>query len=221
LAYTTSTVSQKEEILKRAQWRDMLRVYLGVIKDLGIRKGTVVLDIGDGGFAPLVKKILVHYPNTAKNLDKIFLMDINKQKLDEAKNAIRKTNSQFLDKVLFIQGDARNMCFFDDTFKKVVASYVINECENYEKMIYEITRVAKYNAVIIISEHRLDSNNPEELKYPCLYGYHHPQNISPEELANLANKYGLELTRKVETPHAWYCVFRKTKKYSRLCKRNI
>jgi ubiquinone/menaquinone biosynthesis C-methylase UbiE len=209
LAYTTSTVSQKEEILKRAQWKDMLKVYFGVIEDLGIRKGAVILDIGDGGFAPLVKKILVHYPNIAKNLGKIFLIDINKQRLDEAKNAIRKTNSSFLDKIMFIRGDARNMCFFDDAFKKVVASYIINECENYEKMVHEITRVAKDNATIIISGHRLDPKNPEELEYPNLYGYYHIQDISPEELANLANKCGLEMVKKVETPHAWYCVFRK------------
>ena len=112
------------------------------IKSLGFSNGDVVLDVatGTGDVAFSIRK---------KYRTEITGLDLSINMLEIAKKKSSKYN---IDDILFIEGDAENLPFEDNTFDKVVISYGLRNLGDPNKGIKEFYRVLKPEGTLGVLE---------------------------------------------------------------------
>ena len=112
------------------------------IKSLNFAAGDRVLDVatGTGDIAFEIRK---------KYRTKIVGLDLSVNMLEIAK---QKSKKYKIDDISFIEGDAENLPFDDNTFDKLVISYGLRNLGNHSKGLSEFYRVLKPNGKIGILE---------------------------------------------------------------------
>lgn len=107
-----------------------------IFKELGLKKGDRVLDVGCGrGF----------YVNSISCLEGVEVVgvDLNKEYLNQAKKLIKKNNVQLE------VADVTKLPFEDNSFDKVIASEILEHLGDDNLALKEIYRVMKPGAIII------------------------------------------------------------------------
>ena len=112
------------------------------IKSLNFSNHDKVLDVatGTGDVAFAIRK---------KYKTEIIGLDLSVNMLEKAKEKSKKYK---IDDISFIEGDAENLPFDDNTFDKLVISYGLRNLGNCEKGLSEFYRVLKPNGKIGILE---------------------------------------------------------------------
>ena len=112
------------------------------IKSLNFSNNDKVLDVatGTGDIALAIRK---------KYKTDIIGLDLSVNMLKIARKKLKKLKK---DDIHFIEGDAENLPFDDDTFDKLVISYGLRNLGNCEKGLQEFYRVLKPNGKIGILE---------------------------------------------------------------------
>ncbi len=106
-----------------------------VIKKLNIKKGNKILEIGVG-----TGLNIPYYPKNCF----VIGIDISKSMLEKAKNKKSKCKIQ-----LKIE-NAEKTSYQNNSFDKVIATYVIRVTPNIKKVLNEISRVIKNNEIFVI-----------------------------------------------------------------------
>ena len=112
------------------------------IKGLNISDNDIVLDVatGTGDIAFEIRK---------KYKSKIIGLDLSVNMLEIAK---QKAKNKKIEDIKFIEGDAENLPFEDNTFDKVLISYGLRNLGNTEKGIEEFYRVLKPGGTVGVLE---------------------------------------------------------------------
>jgi SAM-dependent methyltransferase/putative flippase GtrA len=136
--------------------------------------GSNVLDIGCGS-----SPIFTRYGGVG--------IDINNDKVE-----FMKGNKNSGDKRRYMVGDARRLPFEDNTFDSVLCIEVIEHIDNPEKVITEISRVAKPNAKIVMATPDYSRPLAHLLDIMTPYGDDHTSRFTKNSLSKLCLDHGLE-----------------------------
>jgi len=112
--------------------------YLAVLKNLKLTDNVLEVGCGEGIVAVLA----------AKRGISITAIDISSANLLAAKELAKKEGVE--NKINFIQGDAENLPFDDNSFDVVIADNVLEHLPSFEKGLGEIKRVTKKRAIIAL-----------------------------------------------------------------------
>ncbi|MGE7621465.1 class I SAM-dependent methyltransferase [Viridibacillus sp. NPDC096237] len=97
------------------------------------------------------QKILIVGVGTGADLDLINSSDLDITAIDYSPDMLGKAKTKFKDsKIKFLEMDAQNMVFGDESFDYVVASLILSVVPDANKCFQEISRVLKYEGKIII-----------------------------------------------------------------------
>nr|WP_295971877.1 class I SAM-dependent methyltransferase [uncultured Bacillus sp.] len=121
-----------------------LKARKNIFKDLVLEKGSRVLLVGVGTGADIPFFLNKGYEITA--------IDFSADMLEVAKEKYRDTS------INFIQMDAQEMDFKDDTFDFIVASLILSVVPKPENVLREIVRVVKANSKILIFDKFVPKN---------------------------------------------------------------
>lgn len=121
-----------------------LKARKNIFKDLVLEKGSRVLLVGVGTGADIPFFLNKGYKITA--------IDFSADMLEVAKEKYRDTS------INFIQMDAQEMDFKDDTFDFIVASLILSVVPKPENVLREIVRVVKANSKILIFDKFVPKN---------------------------------------------------------------
>ena len=137
-----------------------------LIKRLGLKEDSVVLEIGPGPgfFSDKVARTI--------SKGKLYLTDIQKEMLDYAKKRLLKKN---ISNAEFKLCDGNSLPFESDMFDVVFLVAVLGEISNKNAYIKEIFRVLRKNGTLSISELPGD-----------------PDNMTIEEIQNLVEEFGFK-----------------------------
>ena len=119
-----------------------------VVEALGCKPGDRVLEVGVGTGLSLPL-----YPKGVK----VTGIDVSREMLDKARLRVARRN--LVDVEALLEMDAEAMSLPDASFDKVVAMYVVSVVERPAKLLEELHRVCKPDAVIFIVNH-FHSDNP-------------------------------------------------------------
>jgi demethylmenaquinone methyltransferase/2-methoxy-6-polyprenyl-1,4-benzoquinol methylase len=131
-----------------------------LVKKANLKEGESALDIctGTGDIAfELSKKV--------GEKGKVVGLDFVQNMLDIANERARKTNNN---RVIFIQGDAMDLPFEDNTFDVVTVSYGLRNIPDIPKAVSEMIRVSKKGGKII----SLDLGKPQIPIYKDIYYFY-------------------------------------------------
>lgn len=105
-----------------------------------IKEGEEVLEVGcgEGILAVLM----------AKKGARVTALDISRPNLETAKKFAKENGVE--EKIKFIEGDAENLPFSDNSFETVVADNVLEHLPNFQRGLFEIKRVMKKRAIIVL-----------------------------------------------------------------------
>jgi demethylmenaquinone methyltransferase / 2-methoxy-6-polyprenyl-1,4-benzoquinol methylase len=126
------------------------------IKASNIKPGSKVLDIaaGTGDLTILISKRVGPQGS-------VILSDINEQMLQAGRARLAKTD--ILDNVQFLQADAEDLQFEDNTFDAVTIGYGIRNFTNKMQALQEILRVLKPGGQLTIIEFSKPTSKPLQL----------------------------------------------------------
>ena len=97
------------------------------------------------------QKILFVGVGTGADLELINYYDLNLTAIDYSPDMLGKAKTKFKDSTIkFLEMDAQNMIFEDESFDYVVASLILSVVPNANKCFQEMTRVLKHEGKIII-----------------------------------------------------------------------
>ncbi len=133
---------------------DVMNRFLSARTDIGWRKKAIrrfkkddpkmILDIATGtaDMAIMACKLL--------NPDHVVGIDISQQMLEEGRKKVDKEH--FGDKINLLRGDSEAINFGENTFDAVMAAFGVRNFENLEKGLFEMLRVMKPGAQLVILE---------------------------------------------------------------------
>lgn len=142
-------------------------------------------------------------------------LDLHQETVNKVSNWIQgQLSPAVLNKLDFVQGDATNLQFADNTFDVVVSYSTIDHIpghENREKAVAEMARVCKPGGHVIITvPNRWNIpyaiwSNWQQKKNKAFFGYEYQ--FSPLELKGYMTKYGLKTQQFASnfmfTPAVW------------------
>lgn len=130
------------------------------IKELLNKKGIKILDVGTGAGG---------FINTLTMLTDEFEEIIG---IDTSSRAIEAANKNFKDeRVKFIEMDALNMTFDDNSFDVVCLSNSLHHLEDISETISEMERVLKPNGILLFNEMFSDVEDPKQLTHVELHHF--------------------------------------------------
>ncbi len=121
------------------------------VKLTGLKEGDKVLDLC-GGTADLALGALSRVTPSGK----IVVCDMNKEMIRVGKNKVKNNSGK--ESILFVQGDAEEICFPDGTFDGVMVGFGIRNLVHMEKGIQESHRVLKKGGMFMVLEFSLPDN---------------------------------------------------------------
>ena len=161
------------------------------VRQLGIKKGAHVLDVATGtgrNLSFLVKQVGVQGRVTA--------MDISKGMLTYAKYRVKRKKWRNIE---LHRANASKLPYKDNVFDAVIHVGGINTFGEKKKALYEIVRVAKPNAKIVIVDEGLAPGKENTifgsllLRTNALYWCKPPVKLLPKKIKNVKVKWGLSL----------------------------
>ncbi len=128
-----SSVASNYDIMNDLMSLGMHRLWKKRFVDIiNVEKNDVILDVGSGS-GDIVGEIL-----KKKLFNKIYLLDLNKEMLDQGKYKLKKQN-----KVSFVLGNAEKLNFKNNFFDKYSISFCLRNVTLLTKSIKEAYRVLK------------------------------------------------------------------------------
>jgi phosphatidylethanolamine/phosphatidyl-N-methylethanolamine N-methyltransferase len=169
-----------------------------VIDSMNIKEGDRVLDVGVGTGLSLPL-----YPPYCQ----VTGIDLSADMLEQASKKIKKHN---LTHVTLMEMDASHLCFQDNTFDHVIATFVISVVPDPVRVIAEMKRVNKKDGNLVIVNHFQSHNRfiakIEELVSPICAKLGWRSDLALEDLIEDAN---LEISQdyKMKKIDLWKVVF--------------
>ncbi len=85
-------------------------------------------------------------------------IDIDKRKLEQARKA-----ASHISRITFVEADAMNLPFKDETFDLVVSSVVLMYIKDKQKAVTEMVRVTQKNGIVLAT---MEPDHAGTLQYP-------------------------------------------------------
>ena len=170
---------------------DIIDQWKFYIEKLDLKKGDKVLDIGcNSGDA---ERLMV---NCSPQIEKVVGIDINKDKITEARNKIETSFQR--NKIEFKTMDANNIKYENCYFDKIICAETIEWIEEPLKVLSEVKRVLKPNGIFILEHTDFDTQvfttNRLDLTREIINKFSDigPNGIIGRKLLGLCNKAGFE-----------------------------
>ncbi|CAM4111126.1 SAM-dependent methyltransferase [Bacillus manliponensis] len=130
-------------------WRSAIKTIVNV-------KGKKILDVGCGG--GIYTKELTHM-----GASEVIGFDFSKEILEAARE-----NCAHLQNVSFVQGDAHNINFPNETFDIVISRAVVHHLKNVSLFLQEAYRILKHDGVLILQDRTIEDctlpGNPDHIR---------------------------------------------------------
>ncbi|MGE7837616.1 class I SAM-dependent methyltransferase [Viridibacillus arvi] len=157
------------------------------------------------------QKILFVGVGTGADLELINYSDLDITAIDYSPDMLGKAKTKFKgSRIKFLEMDAQNMIFEEETFDYVVASLILSVVPDANKCFQEISRVLKHNGKVIIFDKFAPKNKklslPKLLLRPIISALGTDIGRSFEELVQKNNKH---LKIEEETPIMMNGMYRK------------
>ncbi|MGE7925055.1 class I SAM-dependent methyltransferase [Viridibacillus arvi] len=157
------------------------------------------------------QKILFVGVGTGADLELINYSDLDITAIDYSPDMLEKAKTKFKDsRMKFLEMDAQNMIFEDETFDYVVASLILSVVPDANKCFQEISRVLKHKGKVIIFDKFAPKNKklslPKLLLRPIISVLGTDIGRSFEELIQKNNKH---LKIEEDTPIMMNGMYRK------------
>ena len=187
-----------------------------IAKKLGSVSGGKVLDVATaaGGFIDTLIKTLKAYDS---------FVGIDYCASDESRKNMESTRKKFEGKpVQFLQMNAENLQFEDESFDTVCMSHSLHHLANIDRVLIEVKRVLKSGGNLILQECYCDGDQNEaqktderehewEAQIDSLLGVTHNKTLTRQKIIDIADSLKLKKTEIIDSTHSIDCLFCKSK----------
>jgi ubiquinone/menaquinone biosynthesis C-methylase UbiE len=183
-----------------------------IAEKLGLISAGKVLDIGTarGGFIDTLIKTLKTYDS---------FVGIDYCPSDESKKGMESAKKRFEGKgVQFLQMNAENLEFEDESFDTVCISHSLHHLANIDRVMTEMKRVLKKGGNFVLQEAYFDGQQTEaqkadelehewEARIDTLLGITHNKTLTRQEIRHIANGLNLKESEIFDSAHPVDCLF--------------
>jgi len=183
-----------------------------IARKLGSVSGGKVLDVATagGGFIDTLMKTLKDYDS---------LVGIDYCISEESKKAMESARKRFeIKPVRFLEMNAENLKFEDESFDTVCISHSLHHLANIDKVLAEMKRVLKESGNFILQEcccdgdqteaQRVDEREHEwEAQIDSLLDITHNKTLTRQKIVDIANSLKLKESEIFDSTHPVDCLF--------------